>query len=135
MQWDATENAGFSTAAPWIRMNGNYREVNVEKDRLEDGSVFQFYQKLIALRKENEVLTHGQYVKVRAKNPKTIVFLRELEKEKLLIIISLSRKPQRADISNIRYVSGTQILGTHGLSDYSKVLQLKPYEGRIYRLE
>lgn len=135
MHWDATDYAGFSSVTPWIKLNPNYTDINVEKDRLEEGSIFQFYQKLVALRKENEVLTHGLYVKVRARNPQTILFLRELGKEKLLVIISLSRKIQRADISNLKYISGTQVLGTHGPSDYSKVLQLKPYEGRIYRLE
>ena len=57
MQWDASENAGFSEAQPWIRVNANYKKINVENALADSDSVFYYYQKLIALRHELPIIT------------------------------------------------------------------------------
>ncbi len=60
MQWDDTANAGFTTGTPWLRPT-NQREINV-KAELAHGEIFRFYQKLIALRKQYQVISNGSYV-------------------------------------------------------------------------
>ena len=61
MQWNEEENAGFTTGTPWIQVAENYKEINVEKE-LKEGEIFKYYQKLIELRKELEVIQVGSYV-------------------------------------------------------------------------
>ena len=61
MQWDASENAGFTTGTPWIAVNPNYKKINVADQLKREDSVFHYYQKLIRLRKENEIIVYGNY--------------------------------------------------------------------------
>ncbi len=53
MQWDGSENAGFTTGKPWLKTNANYKEINVEKDRSSEDSIFEYYKNIIKFRKEN----------------------------------------------------------------------------------
>ena len=85
-QWDDTENAGFTTGSPWIMVNPNYKEINA-KDQLErEDSVFRYYQKLIRLRKEHEIIVYGSYDLVLPEDRELYVYTRTLKNEKLLII-------------------------------------------------
>ena len=85
-QWDDTENAGFTTGSPWIMVNPNYKEINA-KDQLErEDSVFRYYQKLIRLRKEHEIIVYGSYDLVLPEDRELYVYTRTLGNEKLLII-------------------------------------------------
>ena len=61
MQWDASEQAGFTTGTPWIKVNPNYKEINVAEALADPNSVFHYYKKLIQLRKENPVIVYGTY--------------------------------------------------------------------------
>ncbi|MGP7819826.1 alpha-amylase family glycosyl hydrolase, partial [Niallia sp. 01092] len=60
-QWDDSTNAGFTTGTPWINVNPNYTEINAEKAIKDPNSVFQYYKKLIKLRKEHEIIVYGDY--------------------------------------------------------------------------
>lgn len=85
-QWDDTENAGFTTGSPWIMVNPNYKEINA-KDQLErEDSVFRYYQKLIRLRKEHEIIVYGSYDLVLPEDRELYVYTRTLGNEKLLVV-------------------------------------------------
>ncbi|MBO9674714.1 MAG: alpha-glucosidase [Sphingobacteriaceae bacterium] len=60
-QWDNSENAGFTTGKPWIKVNPNYREVNVQKEEADPGSVLNYFKKVVALRKSSPALVYGSY--------------------------------------------------------------------------
>ncbi|MFP3489584.1 glucohydrolase, partial [Staphylococcus sp. SIMBA_130] len=61
MQWNADNNAGFSSGTPWLKVNPNYTDINVEKQEADDHSILSFYKKMIALKKNNLVFTYGSY--------------------------------------------------------------------------
>src|SRR5699024_955625 len=61
MQWDATKNAGFSSGIPWLKVNPNYTDINVEAQINDPNSIYHFYKKLIKIRNEHEVLMYGNY--------------------------------------------------------------------------
>ena len=85
-QWDDTEDAGFTTGSPWIMVNPNYKEINA-KDQLErEDSVFRYYQKLIRLRKEHEIIVYGSYDLVLPEDRELYVYTRTLGNEKLLVV-------------------------------------------------
>ena len=88
MQWDASENAGFTApgAKPWIKVNPNYREINVSSDRASSDSLFAFYQKLIALRKEETALVAGHFGMYLKEDPHFVVITRTLGHAALLLI-------------------------------------------------
>lgn len=79
MQWDNTDYAGFSKHEPWLGVNPNYVEINAAQQMKEDTSVFRFYQKLIALRKENPVMVHGDFALCCPEEGPLIAYTRSLD--------------------------------------------------------
>lgn len=90
MQWDDSENAGFTTGTPWLRVNPNYKEINVKEALADEDSVFYYYQKLIQLRKQNDIIVHGVYELLEAEHPDLYVYTRTLGEEKLLVVCNFS---------------------------------------------
>ncbi|MCQ2501699.1 MAG: alpha-glucosidase, partial [Lachnospiraceae bacterium] len=76
MQWDDTENAGFSTGKPWLHVNPNYKEINVKEALADPDSVFYYYQKLIRLRKESDLIVYGAYALLEKDHPDLYVYTR-----------------------------------------------------------
>ncbi len=90
MQWDDSENAGFTTGTPWLHVNPNYKEINVKEALADEDSIFYYYQKLIRLRKENEVVVYGVYNMLEEDHPDLYVYTRTLGEEKILVVCNFS---------------------------------------------
>nr|WP_255417001.1 alpha-amylase family glycosyl hydrolase [Halanaerobium sp. ST460_2HS_T2] len=89
MHWDGSKNAGFSSGTPWLKVNSNYKEVNVKKALDEPDSLYYFYQKLINLRKKgsySETLINGRYEQLLENNQDLMVYLRIGPEKKVLVI-------------------------------------------------
>lgn len=85
MQWDDSENAGFTTGKPWLKVADNYKTINV-KNELENGRIFPYYQALIRLRKEYEIIASGTYRGLLLEHPQIMAYVRELDKQQLLVM-------------------------------------------------
>ncbi|WP_066393173.1 alpha,alpha-phosphotrehalase [Neobacillus mesonae] len=97
MQWDSTKNAGFSAGTPWIKVNPRYKEINA-KAALEDSqSIFYFYQKLIQLRKELNIITEGDFELLLRDHPQLFVYERKLNDERLLVVCNFSGEEVTVD--------------------------------------
>ncbi|MDU7285925.1 MAG: alpha-amylase family glycosyl hydrolase [Escherichia coli] len=94
MQWTNGDNAGFTAGEPWIGLGDNYQEINVEAALADESSVFYTYQKLIALRKQEAVLTWGDYQDLLPNSPVLWCYRREWKGQTLLVIANLSRETQ-----------------------------------------
>lgn len=94
MQWTNGDNAGFTAGEPWIGTGDNYQEINVEAALADESSVFYTYQKLIALRKQEAVLTWGDYRDLLPNSPVLWCYRREWKGQTLLVIANLSRETQ-----------------------------------------
>ena len=95
-QWDATENAGFSTGTPWLPVNPNYRELNLAAQRQDPDSVWSFYRKLIALRKDpvyGETVVYGDLEPYRETQKNLMAYWRRGEKT-LLVLGNFQPEPQ-----------------------------------------
>lgn len=88
LQWDDSAQAGFTTGTPWIAVNPNYKEINAKAQTADPDSVFHYYKKLIALRKENPVMVYGRYELLLSDSEELFVYTRTLEQEKLLVVCS-----------------------------------------------
>lgn len=86
MQWSDDINGGFSKGTPWIESIKNYRDINVENQIDDEDSIFNHYRKLIALRKEYQVISLGKTIPLAEKDKSIYMFKRELENEELLVI-------------------------------------------------
>ncbi len=91
-QWNAQKNAGFTTGKPWLKVNPRYEEINLEADLAAKDSVFRYYQKLTALRREHPAVVEGNISFLLEEDPNVICYTRSCEKESLLIVANLSEE-------------------------------------------
>ena len=132
MQWDASENAGFTTGTPWIAVNPNYKKINVEDQLKREDSVFHYYQKLIRLRKENEIIVYGNYELLLPEDENIFAYTRTLDNQKLLVVCNFSKSEQRFDFSGYE---NAKVLISNYNRDARKDGILKPYEATVLLLE
>ena len=128
MQWDASDNAGFTTGTPWLKVNPNYIEINA-KDNLEDSdSVFACYQKLIALRKSYPVFVDGHFRLLLEEDENFFAYMREDENSELLVVANFFDQqvnlPLELDLQDYTILY-------QNYKDTSGNLY-RPYEARIY---
>lgn len=90
MQWNAEKNAGFTEGTPWIKVNPNYTEINVEKEMKEEDSVFHYYKKLISLRKTEKILIDGKYEPLMLEDPNVFAYTRKNDAETLLVVCNFT---------------------------------------------
>ena len=133
VQWDDSENAGFSTSTPWFYVNENYKEVNVKDQEADENSVLNFYRKAIKLRKELSSVRHGKYKEFYKHSPKVYTYLREDDKQKLLVICSFSKKAAKVRIPRDFEIDKAKLILTNYTENSDKCL--KPYEARVYLIE
>ena len=130
MQWNNEINAGFSTAKPWLKVNPNYTEINVQAALNEPDSVFFHYQKLIKLRKEQPIMTYGQYIPLLEDHPDIFAYLRAQNDERIVVINNFSAKKVTLSLPpEIQYIKGQSLISNyqshHSLAD---AITLQPYE-------
>ncbi len=90
MQWDDSENAGFTDAKPWFYVNNNYKEINVKKQEGERDSILNFYRQCIKLRQSNDTLIFGDYYEYEKANPYVYMYTRTYGNEAFIIICSFA---------------------------------------------
>lgn len=94
MQWNGEENGGFTSGTPWLRANKNCREINVDESLADSDSIFTYYQKLVELRKQYEVISDGSYEPVFVDNQGIMSYKRALDEEKLLVLANFTGQEQ-----------------------------------------
>ncbi len=130
VQWTGGENAGFTTGTPWLPVNENYTEINVEREEADENSLLNFYRKAIALRKSLRSVRYGEYKEHFKNSSKLYVYTRECEDEKLLIICSFTEKETKIKIPRGYDISKGELILSNYENRDEKIL--KPYETRVY---
>ena len=125
-------------SVPWLKVNPNYVDINVEKAVHDPDSIYHFYKKLIGLRKENETLIYGRYDLILAEHDSVYAYTRTLEQDTFIVITNLFGVKTECKLpKELRGVKAELILSNYhvkGGKD-SKKLKLRPYEARVYRLK
>jgi len=137
IQWDASEQAGFTTGTPWINVNPNYTDINVSQALDDPDSIFYYYQKLIQLRKENPVIVYGKYDLILPEHEQIYAFTRTLDADRLLVILNFSTESPVFNLPETISFSTSELLISNYKVDsgeYIRQFTLRPYEARVYRL-
>ncbi|MBP3916483.1 MULTISPECIES: alpha-glucosidase [unclassified Clostridium] len=135
MQWDNSENAGFTTGTPWIAVNENYNEINAKQCLEDENSVFHHYRKLIDIRKNNDTIIYGDYTLLCPEDKNIFAYTRELNGDKILVVCNFYDK--EVTFSFDGYFNHADIL----LSNYKdsstliERLSLRPYEAIMFRVK
>lgn len=137
MQWNKEQNAGFSSGNPWIEVNPNYLEINVKKDLQDPNSIYRFYQKLLKLRNNNQVLLDGNYDLITPEDSAIFAYTRSSDKDKVVIICSFVPYKVKYELPE-DFVNKNKVI----LSNYddredmaSNTIYLRPYEGVVIKRE
>ncbi|MEG1706541.1 MAG: alpha-amylase family glycosyl hydrolase, partial [Clostridia bacterium] len=138
VQWNNTLNAGFSSAEKtWLPVNPNYVTVNIENDLKNENSVLNYYKSLIALRKVHKQMIYGTYTDYYVNSKALLVYKREYEGKKLLIVNNFSLKDIKFNVPKELLADKYTLL----TSNYASVTPtlcdktLSPYESSIYIAE
>ena len=131
IQWDNTKNGGFTTGRPWIKVNPNYKTVNIESQENDPDSVLNYFRKMVALRKNEPTLVYGHYTLLDENNPSVYAYTREWEGKKLLILLNFTEKEAILDIE-LDLSQAKVLISNYDSSLISK--QLKGYEATILEL-
>ena len=140
VQWDDSLYAGFSTHKPWIGVNPNYKEINAASQMKDDNSVFRFYQKLIALRKEHPVMAHGDFKLCCSEKGPVIAYTRNYQGETWMAVHNFSKETQEFAYkeTEVELQSDTPVIISNyeesTITFHGEVLSLKPYETVVFQL-
>ncbi len=135
MQWDESENAGFTKSKPWLKVNENYKTINVENNLSSEDSLFFFYKKLIDLRKNSEysdVIVYGKYIELLEDDKDIFAYIRQFNDKKILAIANFFDNDVTMDF---HYDVKKVILSNYSDNDFSsESLHLRPYEAVVFEI-
>ncbi|NGM82759.1 alpha-glucosidase [Paenibacillus sp. 7124] len=136
MQWSSETQAGFTTGTPWLAVNPNYTEINVENALADPDSIFHYYKRLIELRKEHDIIVYGEYKIVAEENERVYAYQRALGSERLLVILNFFGESASFELPAEIGISEPELLiGNYDVDRAEDVrsLELRPYEARVYK--
>ena len=129
MQWDDTENAGFTTGTPWLKVNPNYKEINAKSQINNPDSIFSCYKKLVQLRKQYPVFVDGRFQLLLEQDENIFAYERQNADNKLLVVCNFYEKTLEMPLEE-KWKDMELLLGNY--KDMTRPEVLRPYEARIY---
>ncbi len=132
MQWDDSANAGFSgaDATPWIMVNPNYTKINAKDQVSREDSVFKYYQKLIRLRHESDLIVYGTYDLILDDDKDIYAYIRTLGDEKLIVYCNFSENTREVELPE-EFADGKILISNYNDAKVSEKITLRPYEAIV----
>lgn len=134
MQWDDSDNAGFTTGKPWFGVSDRYKEINVKQALADKDSIFYYYKKLIELRHKESLLTEGNYQLLLPEDEKIFAYLRNTENETWLIVANMSEDTALTDeLKPLVNAKQDIMIGNYDRENLDEAL--RPYEAFMMRIK
>ena len=130
MQWDDSDYAGFSTAEPWIMVNPNYTKINAKDQVNREDSVFKYYQKLIRLRHESDLIVYGTYDLILDDDKDIYAYTRTLNNDKLIVYCNFSENTREVELPE-EFTAGKILISNYNDAVVNTRLTLRPYEAIV----
>lgn len=130
MQWDDSTYAGFSTAQPWIMVNPNYTKINAKDQVNREDSVFKYYQKLISLRHNSDLIVYGTYDLLLADDPDIYAYTRTLDDDKLIVYCNFSDNTREVELPE-EFTNGKILISNYNDAAVNTKITLRPYEAIV----
>lgn len=139
MQWDDSENAGFTIGNPWIKVADNYQSINVKNALTDENSVYYHYRKLISIRKKYDVVINGDFQLIFEDHPAIFAYLRNTESEKILVLSNFSEQNQSYSLPEHvlfdKYSFEVLISNYNSLPENLNNGTLRPFESIAYYIK
>ena len=135
MQWDDSINSGFTEGKPWINVNENYKNINVQAQLKDEKSILNFYKKMITIRKEYKTLIYGSYDLILDEDEKIYAYTRTMGNEKFIVIVNLSHDEAKYNYEEELNYEGL-LLSNYNVDKHNTIKEfiLRTYEARLYKL-
>ena len=134
MQWDASENSGFSIKRPWLPVNKNYKTVNVATHEKDINSVLNHFKKMVSIRKENLVLVYGKYTLIQKEHETIYAYTRTLDENKMLVLLNFSKEKSSITLSNLDESITVLINNYNTVAIFKNTIELASYQAVIIKL-
>jgi oligo-1,6-glucosidase len=134
IQWDDSDNAGFSTSTPWIKVNPNYRQINAANQVNDPDSIFNYYKQLIQLRKKHDIIVFGLYHLILEEHDQVFAYTRNMGDQKLIVLCNFSDRDAAFTLPTDLLVSESHLL----IGNYSDKTvgssfeKLRPFEAKVF---
>ncbi|MBO0342281.1 glycoside hydrolase family 13 protein [Flagellimonas profundi] len=135
MQWDNSEHAGFSNGTPWLPVNDNYVDINVEDENDDPNSVLNHFRKMTELRKQNSVLVYGSYELVAPEHPNIYAFTRILDDKTVLVLLNFSEETSETKLKDEWDNPSILINNYPDVEFFENSVKMKPYQAIIFNIE
>lgn len=132
MQWDSSDNGGFTTGTPWIPVNPNYTFINAQAAVKDPDSVFHYYRQLLTLRKQHEIIVYGSFELLLPEDPSIFAYTRTLEQEKLLVVCNFTENALPFEIP-AEFSSASRLIGNYDAQAFKGNISLRPYEAFVLK--
>ena len=133
-QWSDEKHAGFSSGDPWIMVNPNYKTINAREQMTRENSIFHYYQKLIRIRKQYDIVVYGTYDLLLPEDPELYVYTRTLGEEQLLIVCNFYGNARMFTLPDSWELEKTELMiGNYKDFKLGKELTIRPYETVVLR--
>ena len=130
MQWDGSAQAGFTDGEPWIKVNPNYEEINAAQQLEDPNSIFHYYQKLIRLRKEKDIIVYGGFEPIYRDDEQIFAYIRKQDQEKLLTVCNFSDRNAEMNIPP-EFENAECLITNLDRTVFEGKMVLKPYEAFV----
>ena len=134
-QWNASENAGFTTGTPWLRVNPNYTQINLAAQKDDPDSIFQYYRALSRLRKDpayQETLVYGAFIPYLEDHHNVMAYLRRTDDQTILVIANYQTQPQTLPLPG--KVNRILLANTGNVSIQNGQIDLEGYQAVVLEL-
>ena len=133
MQWDDTNNAGFSSETPWLPVHENHTTVNVATQQNDHNSVLNHFRKMVALRKENLLLVYGEYKIIKEEHPTIYAYSRALDDEQMKILLNFSESTSKINLLDLGLYKEVLINNYNELLIDKNTITLQPYQAVVLK--
>ena len=131
IQWNSNINAGFNDGEkPWLKINDNYKSINVLNELNDSNSILSYYKELIKLRKNplyKDIFVYGEFIPLDIDNKDIFLYKRVLNKKEIYIVCNMTNKEVNYNIPNIKNV----LLKNYN-KKYGSINKLEPYESIVF---
>lgn len=134
MQWSSEPEAGFTTGSPWLGVNPNYPDINVEQALNDPDSIYYYYKKMIQMRRTTPALIYGHYELIAKEHDQVYAYLRSYDSVVYLVLVNLFNESTELDLTE-ELELGEMKLSNYKVRDECKTkMSLRPYEARVYKV-
>jgi oligo-1,6-glucosidase len=133
MQWDDTNNAGFSSETPWLPVHENHTTVNVATQQNDHNSVLNHFRKMVVLRKDNLLLVYGNYEIIQEEHPTIYAYSRTLDDEQMKILLNFSESTSKINLLDLGLYKEVLINNYNELLIDKNTITLQPYQAVVLK--